>query len=380
MQGFRIFWPSTVHFGSGALKQHAGEIAALGKRPLVVVGPGAMEKAGVLDVLVGGLEAAGAKCSVFPGVLTDPTLKSVEQGVTVAKQHNADIVVALGGGSVIDTAKAIAAAAGSKHAIYELFRDPEASKDDSATLKIVAIPTTAGSGSELSKGAILTDTDNNVKGGLRGEHIIPALAIVDPELTLTMPPALTAETGFDVFTHAIETLLSKASTPLTRMFSIKAIECCGKYLLRCYREGGDLAAREEMSFASMLMGYNLANSSTCLPHRMQYPLSVRYGLSHGVGLAALYPAWLSRVIQCGVSQFDSAMRAWGGDSPNLDAFLAWMDELGLPVSLPALGVKELDDDLPAMTTGNLALDPCYEDQDTVRGIFQGAMSTPGGRI
>lgn len=227
---------------------------------------------------------------VFDCVSANPRLSEVRKGILEGKENRIRAVVGFGGGSAIDGAKAIAAGVGMDEEIGELFYG---GKEPGRALPVIAIPTTAGTGSELSRAAIITDEENRKKGGIRGAALYPKAAIVDSAFTDSVPFAVTMETGFDVFAHAMESYLSLAGSPYTRMQSEYGIQAVGKYLPRLAQDLGDKEARDRLSFASMIMGINLGNAGTCLPHRLQYPVGARTDTSHGAGLAALFTAWIS---------------------------------------------------------------------------------------
>jgi alcohol dehydrogenase class IV len=377
IEKFTMACAGTVHFGLGVLETVIGETKAFGTRALLVTGRSSVYKSGMLEKVTNLLEVLGVEVKLFGGVSANPTLGKVKEGVNFGRSEKVDMVIGFGGGSAMDTAKAIAAAIPSEYSIYEMFNSPDKAPIKNNVLPIIAIPTTAGSGSELSMGAILTDEENKKKGGLRSRHIIPMLAIIDPELTVSMPPHVTAESGFDVFTHALESYLSGARTPITELFSEKALYICGKYLTCSIQNGEDREAREQMSLASMLMGFNLANSSTCLPHRMQYPLAVHTGVGHGKGLAALYTAWLNCVQKAVQERLEIALKIWGGANYNgIRSVTEWIDKLGLPVSVSQLKVNpDMCLTMADEVSGYLALDPCYRDKNTIISIYRDSLDS-----
>ena len=187
-------------------------------------------------------------------------------------------------------AKAVAAGAGTSEDIDEYFYNGRELVDH--VLPVIAIPTTAGTGSELSKAAIITDDVRRIKSGIRGAGLYPKVAIVDSIFTESVPYHITMETGFDVIAHAMESYISNAASPFTRMQSEYAAAIAGKMLPRLASDMQDTEARKYMSYASMIMGINLGNASTGLPHRLQYPLGAMTDTSHGAGLSALYTAWV----------------------------------------------------------------------------------------
>ena len=230
------------------------------------------------------------KVLIYDNISGNPKLSQVKEAVQMGKQSDVKIVIGFGGGSAIDAAKAVAVGIGTKNDIEDyLFKGRVPEKQ---TLPIIAIPTTSGTGSELSKGAIITSDKEKIKTGIRGENIIPQIAIVDALYTLTVPVKISMETGFDVLAHAIESYVSVKSNIFSEMLSEKAIKIVGKYLSIIKENPDNIYARKQLSYASMIMGINLANVGTCLPHRMQYPIGGITDTSHAAGLAALYPSWV----------------------------------------------------------------------------------------
>ena len=295
----------------------------------------------------------------------------------MGKQRKADVVVGFGGGSALDAAKAIAAGVGMDMDIYDIFKTGQEPSD--ATLPIIAIPTTAGTGSELSKAAIITDEQQEKKGGIRGTALYPSVAIVDSAFTETIPFQTTMETGFDVLAHAIETYISKAATPFTEILSEQAIKIVGEYLPRLAGDLGDVEAREKMSFASMIMGINLGNASTCLPHRMQYPVGAHTDTSHGAGLAAMYPAWIEYEYEYSREKIEQIFHLFLNESccsgvRAAELMKGFLDKLQMSRSLRGLGItEEMVAGMATEVTGNIHNDPAADGQDIIRKIYRGSL-------
>jgi alcohol dehydrogenase class IV len=232
----------------------------------------------------------------------------------------------------------------------------------------VAVPTTAGTGAELSRAAILSWSDKGVKKGMRGEALFPSAAVVDPELTLTMSPEQTRVTGFDVFTHAVETYISRRASETTADLSRRAVVAVCRYLPQVLSQPDDTEARTQMSLHSMLMGYNLANASTCLPHRLQYPIGARTGVAHALCLAALYPAWLEVTMDASRERFQH-IAEWMGEGLGDGSAGAgvrgqlqrFMERIGLQPLLSEMGVdEEMIPGLVASVQEDLSNDPWWE--------------------
>jgi alcohol dehydrogenase len=216
---------------------------------------------------------------------------------------------------------------------------------------------TAGSGAEVTKGAIITDTKAKLKTGIRGEVLFPKVAIVDPELTLTMPPKVTAETGFDALTHAIESYVAKKASTITDVYSEKAIELIANNLERAIKDGSDIEAREKMSFASLLSGANIANASSCLPHRLQQALGSVVECSHGGGLAMVYPSWIRHAYPYAKEKFDNIAKMFGQTDCE-KAIIDLIKRVNIDPRLRDLGVqKNQIQEFVDKVNGNLSNDP-----------------------
>lgn len=290
LKPFTSFSPVKIFFGAGSFTKLEEVLKTLAGPVLLVSGQSA-KNSGLIDRALNSARLSEHSSLWFGDVKPDPSVVCVQQIVDQILKFKVGSVVAIGGGSVLDAAKAACAVAAQGGDVVAFLTGHK--KLDTAKIPLVAVPTTAGTGAELSQGAILNWDEKNIKTGLRGEAIMPTHALVDPELTLTLNTRQTQITGFDVLTHATETFISRKSTPLTELHGLRAVEAVARYLPRVLAEPKNIDFRSQMSFHSMMMGYNLANASTCLPHRLQYPLGVHTGSEHALGLAMLYPAWIS---------------------------------------------------------------------------------------
>lgn len=372
------FSPTRVEFGTGALGKVGALAAPLGQTACLV-GSESSRRTGAFERCRASLEEAGILVSEHHLAITaDPTVHQANELGRSLKSLGSDMVVAIGGGSVLDCAKAAAVLA-AQGGLAEEHLSGEAGPATSS-LSIVAVPTTAGTGAELSKGAILTWPERKLKGGMRGEALLPDVAVVDPLLTVTVSPTQTRYTGFDAFAHAVETYVSRRSTPITERFSAAAVTGVVANLPRVLAVPDDLAARSELSFHAMLMGYNLANSSTCLPHRLQYAVGAATETAHGLGLAALFPSWIRTTAAASPHRFAN-VAAWIGEGLGRtfadieEGTETFMERIGLRPTLQDLGVTE--DDLPAMasaTTGSLDNDPWWSESAELEIILEGAMT------
>ncbi|NDL67872.1 iron-containing alcohol dehydrogenase [Anaerotalea alkaliphila] len=380
MEKFNLSIPTRIHFGRGILEEALqAEAAILRGNLLVVTGRRAMREGGHLDRLEGLLRKNGGVQSVrfFQGVSPNPKVEEVDEAIRLGLETGADAVIGLGGGSALDAAKAVAAGirAGEGIGPYLLEGKPL----PEAVLPLVAIPTTAGTGSELSMGAILSAPSQGFKGGIRGPQLLPVAAIVDPAFTDDLPVGTTRETGFDIFTHGVETYLSTRANAFTRMLSREALGIVSLHLPALVRKPRDSQARDRMSYASMLMGVNLAGAGTCLPHRLQYPVGALTDTSHPRGLAALYPAWVHHGYASSPEAWDTLAslldrRPRAGREEVEGSVCNFLEAVGMATTLEALGIREGQlETLCAGVTGNIAQDPAGKEPDIVRRIYGRAL-------
>lgn len=278
--------PSTIILGGGASRELVPQLQRLSAQRVLVVSDNFLQQTGVVGRILSELETAGIKASVYAGVQPDPTVANVMEGWDLLRTCQAEVVIALGGGSPIDAAKVIAVLAANPSPVrqYEGYhRIPRPG------LPLVAIPTTAGTGSEMTRVAVITDTERDVKMMLLDAHLVPRIALVDYELTLTMPASLTAHVGVDTLTHGIEAYISRRANSLTDPLALSCVELVSRNLLTAFAEPNHCAAREAMMTAASLGGMAFANSSVCLVHGMSRPLGALYHVPHGLSNAVLLP-------------------------------------------------------------------------------------------
>ncbi len=284
MYEFRL--PGVMYFGWGAVEKLAPEAARLGKRALLVTGRGSMRRLGVEGRVVKLLTDAGVAVVPFSGVESDPRSATIDRGGRVARDERCDLVVGLGGGSPMDAARAIAAMAVLDGSILDYLRGKPI---DRPGLPLINIATTSGTASETTPVSVVLDEERRLKMGLKSPFWFSRVAITDPELTVGMPPELTAATGLDALTHAVESYLSTGATPPSEGLSFRAIRLIGEHLRAAYRDGSNRAAREGMSMGSMLAGMAFANSGLGLVHGLVHPIGARYGVPHGACCGRLLP-------------------------------------------------------------------------------------------
>lgn len=279
--------PAVIATGAGCRREVGTHVAAMGVRRALVVTDAFLTTTGVVGELLDTLEKAGVAAAVFSDVQPDPTDTNVRAGVAAYVDANAECLIAIGGGSPIDTAKVISASLANPGPL-EQFQGYH--RLAAAGPPVVAIPTTAGTGSEATKAAVITDTARHVKMMMFDAKLMPRLAFVDYELSMTMPPALTAYVGVDTLTHGIEAYVSRKANALSDPLALSCIRLASRWLRTAWAEPGHREAREAMATAALHGGMAFGNASVALVHGMSRPLGAVFHLAHGLSNAVLLPA------------------------------------------------------------------------------------------
>jgi alcohol dehydrogenase len=278
--------PSMILFGCGAAEKVADEAKALkAKNVLVICDPG-IAATGMVGEIKTLMEKAGLSVGVFSDVVPEPPAESLEPCVKMAREGHFDLVVGLGGGSSMDAAKVVAVLAVHPGKVEDLFAPDSI---PGRGLPTIMMPTTAGTGSEATVNSILTDTKNHVKKGIVSRFFMPDVAIVDPLLTLSCPPKVSAASGMDTLTHAIESYVSVKATPHTRLYAMEAVRLCAAHLRTAVLNGANVAGREGMARASLYAGISISNAGTAAVHALAYPIGAEFHTPHGVANALLLP-------------------------------------------------------------------------------------------
>jgi alcohol dehydrogenase class IV len=354
LRAYQVRFPRGVNFGLGA-SEKAGEIAKSygAKKPLIVTdqifGP-----VGIIEKISQTISRAGLQPVIYDGVVTEPTTQQVQEGLEVYKKESCDLIIGLGGGSCLDAAKGIAVLAtnGGRLQDYEgrgKVKKPKA--------PLIAIPTTAGTGSEVSWGSVITDAERKVKFIIHSPQIIPEEAIEDPLLTLSMPPSITASSGMDGLTHAIEGFISMreanlgyGSIPLIHYLALPAIELISHNLRQAWANGKDIEARSNMLLGQLLAGFTFANNGTTLAHGMARPLGAYFHIPHGLANAICLPQVMAFTWVAAPDKFAQIARAMGENVNELpfpqaaQKAVEAVKKLGADIQIPRLRdlVKEED--------------------------------------
>lgn len=347
---FGFFIPRVTLMGIGAHKEIGERVKALGgKKPFICTDKG-ITGAGITDQIAKIIKKdVGVDCVVFDETIPNPTDKNVEAGLKVFTDNKCDLIISLGGGSSHDCGKAIGVVATNGGKIHDYEGIDQSTKP---MPPFIAVNTTAGTGSEMTRFCIITDTSRKVKMAIVDWRVTPNLAINDPLLMAGMPPALTAATGMDALTHAVEAYVSTIATPVTDACALKAIELISENLRAAVANGGDMHARDRMAYAEYLAGMAFNNASLGHVHAMAHQLGGFYDLPHGVCNAILLPhverfnmiAKMERFVDIAIAMGEpiAGMSARAAAERALDAIKQLSADVGIPTGLKELGVKEKD--------------------------------------
>ena len=359
---YGYYMPTVNLMGKGALAEVGKQAKNLGGTKALVVSDKPLVKLGITEKVISFLKDSGIDCVIYDEVKPNPTVKNVEDGLKIYKKEKCDLIVAVGGGSSIDCAKGIGIVATNGGSIKD-YEGVDKSKRPMPPF--IAVNTTAGTASEMTRFTIITDTDRNVKMAIVDWHVTPTVSINDPELMVSMPQSLTASTGMDALTHAVEAYVSPIATPLTDSAALEAIGLISRYLRKAVANGEDMEAREKMMYAEFLAGMAFNNAGLGHVHSMAHQLGGFYDLPHGVCNAILLPhvekfnliacpekfakiaATMGENVQ-GLSIIDAADKA-------IEAIKRLSKDVGIPSGLKELGVKE--EDLPILAE-NALKDAC----------------------
>jgi alcohol dehydrogenase class IV len=338
-----------IIFGSGSILTLASHVKELhAQNPLIVIDKN-LAKTGLQERIAKILVSEGIKFTVYDKVEPEPPIELADDGVKVAAKNKCDIVIGIGGGSAMDVAKAIAVLATNKGSAVDYLGLNKVPKQG---LPKIMIPTTAGTGSEVTFTAVFVRKNLKKKEGMNSPYLYPELALLDPELTLSLPPAPTAQTGLDALCHAIESYTSINASPVSEMFSLEAIMLIAENLRTCVHDGKNIAAREKMLLGSLYAGIGLANAGVTAVHSLSYPLGGKYGVGHGLANTMMLPAVMAFNLPGALTKFTDVACAMGecidglpareAAYLSLDAVEALIEDCGIISTLEKFGIKEKD--------------------------------------
>lgn len=322
MLNFQIFIPTRIVFGPGKLAELESLPLPKGKKAMIVIGEsGAMIKNGYLDKVQAALAKQNVSTVVFDNISPNPQSDQVDEAAKITREKDIDFIVALGGGSTIDAAKAIALLTTNVGKCWDYMQAGSGGgvNPENPAAPLVAIPTTAGTGTEADQWAVINKSGGNEKISLGNDSTFPVLSIVDPELMVSVPPRMTAYTGMDAFFHAVETFLSTAHQPMSDMLALEAVHLCSHYLPMAIAEGDNIEARTVMAWSSTAAGMCETLSRCISQHSLEHALSAKYPeLPHGLGLAKLSVPYFKRLIPESPERFEDLAMAMGYDTQQFD--------------------------------------------------------------
>lgn len=340
---YQFVVPDRTIIGEDSLKQSLPAIKAIGKKALIVTGK-VVTKAGIVNVLTDLLEQEGISYEIFNEITSEPTDYMIEQGVMVYKDKECDFIIGIGGGSPLDSAKAI----GAMSVLEGKISDYLGKEIEGDFPSMVLIPTTAGTGSEATKFTIITDSKRDVKMLLKGDALLPRLAVIDPSLSMSAPKSVTSATGMDALTHAVESYTSRKGNPITDIFALSAIKRIFTYLPIAYSNGEDKKAREELAIAAYEAGICINNASVTLIHGMSRPIGALFHVPHGVSNAMIIKEGLAFALDGCYDRFADIARTIGAaayeetEETAANAFLRALEELCITVEIPTLREYGID--------------------------------------
>jgi alcohol dehydrogenase class IV len=379
---FRFYIPTTVESGAGISRNIGKVLASYGASKVFLVTDQGIRNAGILDSIEQSLQDSGIAFEVFDEVIPNPSEENIMGGLEKLKSYNADHVVAIGGGSSIDTAKGMAIMATNEGTILDY---EGVGKIPNPSLPLIVIPTTAGTGSEVTASTIVTNTKTQFKAAVISPYLFPKLALLDAELTLMLPQGITAATGMDALTHAIESYTSKLANPVSRAFAIEAIQMIGANIQKAYFAGNDVTVRENMLVASMLAGAAFSQSRLGNVHAISHTLGGVFNIAHGIANAALLPFVMKYNLPACPEKMSDIARALGEDVDHLpvmeaadqaaEAVIRLNKLMNIPTNIKDLGVtldvlpKLVED---SMRSGNVLINPRLTTAKDIKKIIENA--------
>jgi alcohol dehydrogenase class IV len=375
--------PTDVHFGFGTSRDLPSHVRSFGARKVFVVTDPGVRGSGIVDGATGVLRQEGIDFDIYDQVTADSGSRLICEAVDRLKSAGADLVVGIGGGSAVDTAKAVAALATNPGSPLDYVG---LHKVRNRPLPIIAIPTTAGTGSEVSLWSVFTDDDRKLKVAIGGVPMYPAIALCDPELTMDLPPALTASTGMDALAHAVECYTNKACQPISGALALKAIELIGTHLRRAALNGHDRDARYGMLLASTLAGMAMNPTRLGLAHALAMPLgSWDLKIPHSIAIAVTLPLVMGFNSSAAPERFADVARALGepmegrtlaSASRAASAVGRLAGEIGIPKGLSEYGLRAhhvCDVVEEAMKSGNVVVNPRETSKEQLADILRSAL-------
>ncbi len=338
---FALMYPERIIFGCNTLEQLSKEAARFGRRVLLVSGHRAMRESGILGRVVNQLDSGKMEVTLFDEVEHDPSLGTVDKGIKLAREKECEMVVGLGGGSALDVAKAIACLSKLKGNPWEYHQGREV---EAAGLPFVAIPTTAGTGAEITSNSVITDREKKVKKSIRSPYMIARVALVDPWITLSMSAEVTAYTGMDALTQALESFICRTSNAISDSLALRAVDLLFHNLPEAVRERGNVKIREKVALGSLLSAMAFSQTGVGAVHALSHPLGARFEIPHGLACAVLLPWVMEFNLEVCQEKFSLLAYQMGGEKPEEvpQVLRELLGKVGISPTLEEWGIKKED--------------------------------------
>ncbi len=359
---------STVHFGWGLVRELGPVVAEWGRRALLVTGRRALRQAGTTDRLVQLLQAAKVDVRLFEEVEPEPDVAICDAGRRICRQESIEVVIGAGGGSAMDVAKVVAGLANELPPTCEYHGQRTASVPG---LPFVAVPTTSGTGAEVTPNGVISDRERGVKKSIRHPGFLARAALVDPELTVSTPPRVTAQSGLDAFVQAVESYTSRHAWPVTEALSLRAAQLIAGHIRTAYHDGRDVVARTAMSAGSLMAGIALANARAGVVHGLAHSLGIRLGLPHGLVCGTLFPHAVELNRETVREKYEALSAVVGADLLGFARSL--LREFDVPEDFGDYGLREQDFSevvTEAMASGSTRANPKAVTEEDVRHMLE----------
>ncbi|MET3504563.1 iron-containing alcohol dehydrogenase family protein [Halalkalibacter oceani] len=381
---YSIYAPPRIHCGAGSIDRLNDEVKSFGVKRLLIVTDKGLKNAGIVDKVLHVLDNGDFHVTVFDETKAEPTVAIYQAALELGKANDVELVIGLGGGSSMDVAKAVSLSLVRSEPILHFVG---INRVPGPGVPIITISTTSGTGSEVSQVFVLTDEDTSLKSAIFSPHVLPSVAIIDPELTLSLPPVITAHTGIDAMVHAIEGYLAVRSSPYTDELALLAFEKIWNHLKQAYDNGDDLNARTEMAVGSMIGGMVMNTTSGAgMVHGLAFALGVHCHLSHGLSNSVVLPYVLEVVAEYEQEKVLKLAKIAGSNGRTsqetimnfINRILEMQRSLDLPTSLKELNIEE--EVLPVLAKSSYGMErlqsnsPKRLSEDEILQIFKRALS------
>lgn len=382
MEKWTLSLPTKVEFGTGCLEKLA-QYAAGYEKALIITGRSAMKKAGITDKVCNILKSADVESLVFANVSPDPDVMEADEAGEIVRRENIDLLIAIGGGSAIDCAKAVSVIATNPGSAMDYVMGTGTKTIINPCLPLIAVNATSGTGSHIGRASVISDRKKLIKRTILSDMIYPKVAICDPEVLKSMPMQVTAATGFDAFTHAFEGYLSSVENPMGNICALEAIKIIVDFLPKAYADGNNLEFRAKMSWADTLAGVSLASNGITTPHALAMVVGGKYGVTHGCALASITPAWLDYTSKGAEAKLKVIAKTLGYDGNEPIEFVTetvkkLIENIGLNLKLSEYGVpnkniEALAEDARAGFDFRLKADPIPPTNNDIVSILKGSI-------